>query len=259
MKVHFACSNYGEQTLAAGVRYRLASFFDQARRGGVDPPDVLARYRHVIIDSGLFTLMFGSERESEFTMDDALAWQREYVRYAKSLDALGERVSFVELDVQKKLGPEAAWELRRRFREDMGSRQVITVYHLEDGDPSALLDFASYVAVSQPELRKAMGARERERLTRCIAARAVALGKRVHLLGLTSVRDMRAFRFCTSCDSTSWTKPFRWGYTLGGAVPVMHVSEMRRRLDAAGADGSNEYWAARLALIDYKRHAGPQD
>lgn len=262
MKVHFAGNRErcGANLYRAGVRYRLESYYDHAVRNKVDPPEVWARFNHVIVDSGLFTLMFGSGSGQAFTMDDALAWQREYVRYIKSLGSVVpvDRSAFVELDVQKKLGVEAAWELRAKLREALPEHRIINVYHLEDGHPGRLLDWTGYVAISQPELRLNVGAEERKRITRVIAAEAHRRGIKVHLLGLTEKQYLRAFRFCDTCDSTSWQSSFRYG---SNAHSVGRVTIAQIRGMAGGEiDSDNEqYWSARFALTDYTRYAGPQD
>ena len=90
--------------------------------------------------------------------------------------------SFVELDVQKKLSPEAAWHYRKKMKSLLPGVEIINTYHLEDGNPDKLIEYCEYIAVSIPELRLNVGNQERMRITNYIARKAKLKGKKVHLL-----------------------------------------------------------------------------
>lgn len=181
MKVHFAGNGvFPDVLLAAGVRYRLESFYDYCCRGGADGVEALNKYNHSIIDSGLFTLMFGAE--SHTVLDEAFLdnYLKKYVAFIKGNSF--KNCSFVELDVQKKLSPEAAWHYRKKMKSLLPGVEIINTYHLEDGNPDKLIEYCEYIAVSIPELRLNVGNQERMRITNYIARKAKLKGKKVHLL-----------------------------------------------------------------------------
>ncbi len=269
MKVHFAGDREAanDALIDAGVRYRLRSYYEirkdpNSRRGSVADLD---RFEHVIIDSGLFTLMFGAQAGTERGPSFFSDWLDEYTAFINSRQ--WRRAAFVELDVQRVVSPEAAWELRREMRARVtavnadGSRcPVINVYHLPDGNPDALIDYSDYIAISLPELRQQLpSAVERERIVSYISTRAIKRGKRVHLLGCTARRLLRQFSHCTSCDSTSWQAAFRYGSLPSTEFGRQEIGAIRQ-LTAGKPDTYNEvYWSAVIALRDYRAAAGSQD
>lgn len=260
MKVHFAGNGIdADELLAAGVRYRLESFYEIKVRGRRDTLEQWNSFRHVIIDSGLFTLMFGSEAGMEITMEFCERWLSQYVEF---INATPFRCAdFVELDVQKKLSVEAAWELRRRMRGLINKGTIINVYHLEDENPDRLIDYSDYIAVSIPELRFNPNVSERERyaITRYISHKAKARGKRVHLLGCTERKYMRAFSYCDSSDSTSWQAAFRYGKLKSSTFGTIVTSHLRQKYDPEiGRRAQDTYYSAVAALHDYEKFAGDQ-
>lgn len=262
MKVHFVGT--GESTLRmlrrAGVNYLLESFFT-LRKQRSPRIDLWDGFKHVIVDSGLFTIMYGAGRDTPFGYAEALAWQDEIVAFARRTPA---HVSFVEVDVQRIISVDAAWELRRRLRADLPGRSIMNVYHLDDGNPDALVDFADYIGISQPELKARVSDAERHKITTYIARRAERKGKRVHMLGLTHADWLRRYAWCYSCDSTSWTNPFRYGVgrSVGADVTVSDIraQPMPSFVQKPESHGERDrFWAATHALATYARDAGPQD
>jgi hypothetical protein len=169
-------------------------------------------------------------------------------------------MDYVELDVQKKLGPKEAWEFRRELRARVRKGTIINVYHLEDGSPDALIDYSDYIAVSIPELRLNVSMKERERIVSYISRRALGKGKRVHLLGCTEKRHLVAFRNCTSCDSTSFTSSCRWGRLVTRKGSMSCTSAHAQ--ESGPADwpwGKSLYWGAVHGLAMYIQTAGRQD
>ena len=84
MKVHFAgqAGKAAKGALRAGVRYWLDSFYYLNGRPVADEQwELYRRFRHVIIDSGLFTLMFGSKAKSEMTREFLEEWFGQYVEF----------------------------------------------------------------------------------------------------------------------------------------------------------------------------------
>jgi hypothetical protein len=269
VKVHFAATR-GQETLPmllkAGVNYHLDSYYYIRQR---KQPDVEGwnRFAGFILDSGLFTLMFGAD--AQVNLDTAFCenWQNDYLTFINGT-AFNERTVFVEMDVQKKISPEYAWDLRRRFNAGLNKGTPMNVYHLEDGNPDKLIEFSPYIGCSQPEMRKFLSRKDRESLTNYIVRKSLARGKRCHLLGLTEHDYLKKFAHATSCDSTSWMTAFRYGDFKSRHFGSIRVESFKntKTLDAPHAKGERSpgrgaaqvYWAAYFALMDYKKTAGDQ-
>jgi hypothetical protein len=265
MKVHFADCHTpfrGAQCfLDAGVRYTLQTFYGihKNKHRLAYGYDVLNKFQHIIIDSGLFSIMFGCEAGTTFGEKEARAWFEEYVGWINQSQF--KNASYVECDVQKKLGVEAAWEYRKEMKARIaGKGTVINVYHLEDGNPDKLIDFADYIAVSIPELRFNVSDKERYQITRYITSKAHAKGKRIHLLGCTEKKMMREFSFCYSCDSTSWSSGFRYGHLKNETLDITKMSDIEK---IAGEKYEKKreretYMSAALLMMEYRKYAGDQ-
>lgn len=223
LKVHFAGA---EQEMSirilyelSGVRYFLFTVFPLiAEQVGIKPmkmKDVSDRSavrlnyscRHAIMDSGLFTLMFGAhagKRDAKFVE----TWYQLIVDYVHKV---GYQGTVVEVDCQKILGVEAAWNFRRRMKHDMPNRQI-NVFHIEDGQRGLdeMIEFSDYIAISVPELRKLGKKNQTERLANYIKAKKPSID--IHLLGCTENKLLRDLNFCTSADSISWKQVNMYGW-----------------------------------------------
>ena len=115
------------------------------------PQELCKWNKHVIQDSGLFTLMFGARKGKK---DESLInkWYDALIEFTL---AHGMPVTCVEVDCQKVLGVDKAWEFRERMRNDLPNNRIINVFHLEDGQKGLdrLIEFSEYIAISVPELR----------------------------------------------------------------------------------------------------------
>lgn len=264
MKVHLAdmgCFAGAEAFRAAGFNYVLQTYHQirNAKDKLATNFDVINSFQHTIIDSGMFSYMFGCEKD-RVEVDDKFCKSllNDYVNFINKSPF--ERASFVELDVQKKLGVEAAWEYRKEMKARINKGTVINVYHLEDENPDRLIDFADYIAVSIPELRFNVDDKERYRIARYIAVKATRMGKRVHLLGCTEKKMMKQFQFCYSCDSTSWNAGKRYGRFKSDSTGDRRVEP----LYLAGAGGFESkyqkynYLASGILKLDYEKYAGDQ-
>ncbi|MDR1325293.1 MAG: hypothetical protein LBK00_04570 [Treponema sp.] len=126
IKIHFAGCEQLDCALIcheAGVRYFLYSVFPFiAARFGIDAfplsatslfaPRVLEKIaKHTIMDSGLFTLMFGghSIRKDTYALEQ---WQEAMIDF---IIAHKLRSTLVEVDCQKICGADFAWELRKKI------------------------------------------------------------------------------------------------------------------------------------------------
>ena len=165
LKVHFAGSEQIDFSIIAhkaGVNYFLWTCFPFiSEQFGIKgypitcktlfPPKEIEKFaNHSIMDSGLFTLMFGAhkgKRDKQFLM----RWQYAMIDFVKSNDI---KSTLVECDCQKVLGVEEAWQFRKLFRENVPN-QIINVFHYEDGQSGLdrLIEYSDYMAISVPELR----------------------------------------------------------------------------------------------------------
>lgn len=255
MKIHFAGSdgNRVNQLLyRCGISYRLNSYHYIKKQKDFDYR-LLDQFEHSIVDSGLFTLMFGGDKSSDMSEADFVTYMIEYCDWINKNN--WQNTSFVECDVQKKLSSETAWEFRKEMRALVKKGTVVNVYHLEDGNPDDLIDFADYIAVSLPELRFNLSDRERFDLTKYIATKATLKGKRVHLLGCTEKRYLEYFSFCFSCDSTSWLSPLRYG-EIKTSLLNTHVKDIQQ-IKNDDKEGT-ERMCALLYQLDYANQSGNQ-
>lgn len=296
LKVHFAGSEQlglFEAALTAGVRYQLFTVFSfiSEKFGikgfpcvGVKDKELLLRLlkenianqEHTIMDSGLFTLMFGAhagKRDKAFIY----RWADEL---AKFVNDNGIKATCVEVDCQKVLGVNEAWDMRHRMNGMLPNNRIINVFHMEDGAKGLdrIIEYSDYIAISVPEMRIVYGSGERYenaviRLSNYIKNRKPRID--IHLLGCTSRRLLEQCRFCTTSDSTSWTGVNRFGgVTYNGEKH--HVSSIRKdelekieqklmiRFKERGISANrfdyyaNVVCACRCLLQDYTRWAGDQ-
>lgn len=240
VKVHFAGCEVQNQFLALkelGVNYGLYTAYPFVERlvfgKGVSPimplkwqkdnpykeipKYIMDNMKHVIQDSGLFTLMFGSQQGRK---DETLInkWYDGLVRYTNEFT---QGVTMVEVDCQKVLNSSKAWEFRERLRNDCPNNRIINVFHLEDGSKGLdrLIEFSDYIAISVPELRIAGKANKVPALAAYIKRKKPSID--IHLLGCTELKLLRQCRFCTSADSTTWTIGKRYGY-----IEEKHISSI---------------------------------
>ena len=211
MKIHFAGSDdpvWDEWIQPVGIKYRLNSYY-YLRKKPFSKFKLLMNYNHIIIDSGLFTMMFGSKKKTVINETLIEKWMKDYIKFINTNNF--NNTDFVECDVQKVISADYAWDLRQRMKAQINKGGVINVYHLEDGNPDKLINYSDYIAVSLPELRIHLSDKERYQLTKYIAVKATLKGKKVHLLGCTEKKYITDFSFCYSADSTSWLSPLRYG------------------------------------------------
>lgn len=217
IKVHFATVEQPSRaiaTKAAGVNYALGTAFPFVYRmfktGKIDDRKIIkqisSKYNHYILDSGLFTLMFGSHKgkKDEAYLDKWYECLTDYVLHEDYTGAM------VEVDCQKVLGVEKAWEYRRKMREKVPNR-IINVFHIEDGQKGLdrLIEFSDYIALSIPELRFNKKKEHLYRLASYVKNKKPEID--IHLLGFTEKSNLKKMSFCTTCDSSSWTSALRYG------------------------------------------------
>jgi len=224
IKVHFAGLENQDFAMVlteiSQIKYGLFTVFPFiAEKFGIKPLKMKAcipqsalylqnAHRHTIMDSGLFTLMFGAhagKRDEKFVTQ----WMQEIVNFTNEV---GYKGTVVEVDCQKILGVEKAWQYRERMKELLPNNRQINVFHKEDGQKGLdrLIEFADYIAVSVPELR-ALGQKQyTERLVHYIKNKKPSID--IHLLGCTENKLLHNLKFCSSADSTSWQQVGRYGH-----------------------------------------------
>ena len=287
LKVHFAGSEQIDFSMIAskaGVKYFLFTRFPFiSQQFGIKgypitcktlfPPAEIEKFsQHTIMDSGLFTLMFGAhkgKRDKAFLNQ----WMDAMIQFVLDNNI---KATCVECDCQKVLGVDEAWEFRRRFRDSI-SNPIINVFHYEDGNIGLdrLIEFAEYIAISVPELRIVKPKTYKEdvyRLACYIKNRKPDI--KIHLLGCTEVKMLERCNFCTTADSTSWQAVNRFGRILGNHVKTIRP-EVKDRCRQAVLDTmrtcsieptekridyySNYYISACLHKREYEKAAGSQD
>lgn len=238
-------------------------------------------FNHVIVDSGLFTLMFGAMKNKKLEKNDLYDWMRRLAQFANENEVLN--ASWVECDSQKLVGPDETWNIREEFESLMGDREVINVFHLEDGPDGfdRLVHHSSYIAISVPELR-INRPKDYRRITSALARRARVLKPniKVHLLGCTEPTLLAENSFVTSADSSTWLSWARYGWAAGSEKH--HVSQMRddmiekaareiaKAAETYGIDyqpatdkqrkyDASKHFNALTELAKYAKICGPQD
>lgn len=289
IKVHFAGSHSNDLDViasiyAAGGRYFLLTAFPFIEnKKSIQDMTVDRLYefafpwKHVIVDSGLFTLMFGAKKTAPKTKEFIREWMLRLCRFVKdnNIDA-----SIVECDCQKIISPEYAWELRREMRDILPDNEIINVFHLEDGPDGfeKLCEFSDYIAISVPELRIAQPKKYKN--TTCALAKMARKIKpeiKIHLLGCTERYLLKANRFCTSADSSSWSAAMRFGFIDGKRVSSLTqnaIDEANEKIDKVIRDigmppvkrsdyrwqyDAGAYYSALRCFENYTKWGGNQD
>lgn len=291
IKVHFAAGEVQNQFIAArllGVSYSLYTCYPFVERMVFDkstapimalkwmtspaveiPTYINQSSFHTIQDSGLFTLMFGSQKSVQ--KDERLLnkWYDALLRFTVEH---GQPVTCVEIDCQRLLGPEKAWEFRHRMRRDLPQKnRMINVFHLPDGQKGLdrLIEYSDYIAISVPELRFAGKKDFVFPIASYIKRKKPSID--IHLLGCTDLSLLRKCRFATSADSTSWVSGKRFGFLKGRHVRTLNHEKVVELIQG-GVDTWNkiaEYnkpenadcLCAQIEILkeEYQNAAGPQD
>lgn len=171
-----------------------------------------------IVDSGLFTFMFGSTKGGKAPDRTYEGYRRFTLEYLERLAAFGlDKCLVVEVDAQRLIGVDETHRLRELFAP-LG-KNVMYVWHQPEGIPGLrkLAREREYVGIGMPELRRISGAigrtsnELRDDLLREIHEACADIGPpRVHLLGGTSVSSTSTSR-AWSADSTSFLSGARYG------------------------------------------------
>lgn len=192
--------------------------------------------RHSIMDSGLFTLMFGAHAGKR-TEKEIEVWYNALVNFV-----LENKVqsSCVEVDCQKILGIDKAWELRERMKKDLPNNRIINVFHKEDGQKGLerMIEFSDYIAVSVPELRSLKQKKYTYDIANFIKNKKPSID--IHLLGCTEKQMLKDLSFCSTSDSTSWLQINRYG-SLGNNKEKNIIRSKMVEFDKVVIEMGNKY------------------
>lgn len=236
LKVHFAGAEQAIEFIPAQrfskVNYSLLTAFPYVCSClGIKPPSLyfkkhlgceynliprlLTRYnKHVILDSGLFTLMFGAHAQKREKKEIEIYFNHliEFIQTSIPINGY----SCVEIDCQKILGVKEAWEFREKMKQMLPGRSIMNVWHLDDGlyGLDKITEFSDYICLSIPELRIHLKNQMIPAFTNklCNRIRKRKPDIKIHLLGCTQKNiNLINKDIADSCDSTGWQQPFRFG------------------------------------------------
>lgn len=288
LKVHFAGLDAGLQFFisleVSDVHYSLFSCYPYIVNKKLDGNLVTnnnfihncdQHFKHLIMDSGLFTLMFGAKKGSKLDLNFLINWQDKIIKFVNQNQI---KATCVELDCQKVLGTDEAWYLRKRMKDKLPNRQI-NVFHLEDGMKGLdrLIEFSDYIAFSVPELRIHRPKSYREGTRELVNYTKNKKPKiDIHLLGCTEFGMLKENKCCTSSDSTSWESAGRYGrLPIKGSPSIKsirpdileyfrdNVKKACRKHNAEYSDKAVTYMArnaisAILCKKEYEKNAGSQ-
>jgi len=164
---------------------------------------------HVICDSGLFTLMFGSGKRDSIGEEEILEYTREYIKF---INRWGHsNITFVEIDAQKLCGLPLVYKTRKMLQKT--GQDIMYVWHIPDGfkELDKMAKELPYIALSIPEWRITVGPKTTKYIPQlCRRIRKINPNTRIHLLGCTQMSLVNSCDFDT-CDSTSWKAPVKFG------------------------------------------------
>ena len=232
--------------------------------GKLIPNYLTSKSKHWIQDSGLFTLMFGSQ-QGKVTTKLIYDWYEGLKEFTLSNN---KNITIVEIDCQRVLNSKIAWELRKRMRDEIPNRKI-NVFHKEDGQRGLdeLIEFSDYIAISVPELRVLKQKEDTIKIANYIKNKKPEID--IHLLGCTEIKLLNRLRFCTSSDSTTYTSGKRYGYIKGTHINNINTDKVKGLISDEGYRRVREYNNERNAnaimlniyhlMNQYNKYAGPQD
>ena len=165
-----------------------------------------------IMDSGLFTMMFGAGSHITYNEKDLLEYT---YKYLNSMKEINYENYIVEMDVHKVLGVDKLKKFRGIFEKEYDIEKTIYVWHKEEGQDGfdKLCKRYPYIAISIPELRivlKGKGSLHKAVAHMIGRANKINPNIKIHLLGCTQQGLMEQSGYY-SCDSTSWLSAGRYG------------------------------------------------
>lgn len=230
IKVHFAGIeniNYLNDINEMGVNYALYSAFPfvykkifgknkNMTENDLKIPRLLEQnMAHIIQDSGLFSLLYGSKKHLA-DKNTVYKWYDALVEFTLEHNT---NITCVEIDCQDILGNEIAWDLRKKLRDDLPNNRIINVFHLSDGIKGLdrLIEFSDYIGVGSGDPNNSSSTMFE--VSTYIKQKNPNID--IHLLGCTTLKTIKKCNFCTSCDSITWKSPLRFG-----RIGDYHISDL---------------------------------
>tara|TARA_R110000824_G_C15176576_1_gene673341 strand:+ start:647 stop:1561 length:915 start_codon:yes stop_codon:yes gene_type:complete len=172
-----------------------------------------------IMDSGLFTMMFGAGSNKTYTEKDLLEYT---YKYLNNLKKIKYKDYIVEMDVHKVLGLQALKKFRKIFEEQYPLKKTIFVWHVEEKEEGfrELCKKYPYIAISIPELRIVLkGRRTLKNAVKHLikVANDINPNIKIHLLGCNDINILSQKGYY-SCDASDWISTSRW--KNGGTIWV---------------------------------------
>lgn len=218
LKVHFAGAediNLHELIKdKAGINYHLFTIYPFIRKVQKNDKKFIERVqkisKHSIMDSGLFTLMFGAEKGKK-SVEFLDNWTNRIIEFVQETNYTG---TYVDVDCQKVLGVDAAWKYRKQLSSQLPNNRQINVFHIEDGQNGLdrLIEYSDYIAISVPELRAIKKKEYLYRIFSYIKNKKPSID--IHLLGFTEFVGLNKYKNASSCDSVSWKQCSMYGQLI---------------------------------------------
>lgn len=158
---------------------------------------------NIIMDSWLFTMMFGCWKQVKRTEQDLWNYMEQYIKDMHKMDRYW---TIVEMDVHKVLWVDKLQRFRDYFKKNRPLERILFVYHVEEGIEGLkkLARTCPYIALSIPELRIVYRGKVEEAVNHLLwIINKENPSCRVHLLWCTQVNLLKR-KWYYSCDSSSW-------------------------------------------------------
>lgn len=239
MLYHIAGSDFGTdpiQAIKMGCKYRLFSAYmpvarlQSAKKKAPISKIILDKIKyetetfdHVIQDSGLFTMLFGC-KAGQVDKQTIYSWYGHLVDFILQH---GQPITCVEVDAQAIIGPEETFKLRERMRNDLPNNRIINVFHLQDGKKGLdrLIEFSDYIALSSRFISNFPG--QVRQMIEYIKNKKPDID--IHLLGFSATELCPVVKkICSSCDSTAWLTPRRFGRVGGFACANINMEAINK-------------------------------
>lgn len=231
IKIHFALSRAPLRDLVIlrtlGVNYILSTAYPWPDKP-IREWQYYGEFKHVIVDSGLFTIMFGAQGNRTWDYKDIRGFLKKYMNTIRLMlqtwDCLN--TSFVDFDTQRIIGCEKTDDLRKELYDNFPTLDFIHPYHIPDGRDGLdyLIDTYDHLAISVPELRiNAKHGAEYyvKHLTEYAMNRKPSL--RIHELGCTQMKALRhVAHLADTADSSTWSQGLRFG-----RIGARHCSQLK--------------------------------
>jgi hypothetical protein len=216
----------------------LLSYYHLAGKQHRIPADFKSEYHSFkkgntsfIMDSGLFTMMFGAGSNQTYEVKELEEYTERYLANVKEMQY---EDYIVEMDVHKLFGLKELAKFRKRFVNNYPIDKTIFVWHIEeeiDGWQQMCQTYP-YVAISVPELRIVLERKFLKGFIQKMVAEAHKINPqiKIHLLGCTS-HTLLSQPGYYSADSTSWLQAVKYGtlkvpHIKGGGIHFDEIAAL---------------------------------